>query len=228
MDDSMDSDSAESSMSETNDTSFETDAKSGSLEILKTELHDCLASLQSAGTFALFEHFPNPVNPGLYVKDVGTVGLPLSDRDAKAIKDAFGKQPEEEPFELNPRCFATKNPAWQTFIDGVIPRIMLGLGIEHEGGTVRLELSAMRLYDKNSKLNLIKQYGSRSQCYSPSDANVHIIVTPKKIQKHLETWQYAYRRSTKVERSASITWDYLKSMKLIGILSMTPHSWHGK
>lgn len=161
--DSMDSDSAESDISETNDTSFESVTKCDSLNTLKTELVECLASLQSAGTFAFLEHLPNPVNPGLYVKGVGAVGLPLSDRDAKAIKEVFGKQRKGEPFELKSGCFETKNPAWQTFIDGITPKIMLTLGIEHEGGTIGFDLCAMHLYDKDSKHNLIQRCGSRSK-----------------------------------------------------------------
>jgi len=180
MDDSINSDSAESGMSETNDTSFESDTKSMCLETLKIRLEDCLGSLQSAGTFAFFEHLPNPVNPGLYVKGLGSVGLPLSDRDAKAIKEAFGKQPDGEPFELSPRYFEARNPAWQQFIDSLIPKITLSLGIEVEGGTVGIELKAMRLYDQNSKLELFQKYASHSWCKSTSDANATHHSDPKK------------------------------------------------
>src|ERR1035438_3102723 len=58
------------------------------LEALKFKLRRCLRSLKSAGSFALFEQLPNAVSPGLYVKGVGRIGIPLSDRDANAITKA--------------------------------------------------------------------------------------------------------------------------------------------
>lgn len=164
----MNSDSVESGMSETNDTSFESDTKSVCLENLKTELDDCLGSLQSAGTFALFEHLPNPVNPGLYVNSVGTVGLPLSDRDAKAIKNAFVKQTKGGPLEIQVGYFEARNPAWQNFIDVAVQKVTSGLGIE---GTIIAELRATRLYDKSSKLKFDHKYVFHSLCKAISDAN---------------------------------------------------------
>ena len=147
----MNSDGAESGTSETNDTSFESDTESVCLETLKTELEDCLGNLLSAGTFALFEHLPNPVNPGLYVKGVGTIGLPLSDRDAEAIKEA-----SVEP-ELAANCIETRNPAWEHFVDVAISKVTSDLGIE---GSVRAELKGMHLYDKSSKFTYHKGYNS--------------------------------------------------------------------
>src|SRR5277367_6758811 len=133
MDDSMNSDSIESGTSEASDTTCESDTKSVCLETLKTELEDCLGSLQSAGTFALFEHLPNPFNPGLYVKGLGNIGLPLSDRDAEAIKESSVesvKGGKRKAVELTANCIETRNPAWQHFIDEAIQKVISGLGID--------------------------------------------------------------------------------------------------
>jgi hypothetical protein len=181
MDDSMNSNSAESGTSEMNDKSFKSDTKSVCLETLKTELEDCLGRLQSAGTFALFEHLPNPVNPGLYVKGLGSVGLPLSDRDAKAIKEASVepvKGTKRKVSELATSCIETRNPAWQHFIDAAIQKIISGLGIE---GTVKAELKATHLYDEGSKFTYNHGYNITSSVRAISDANTHFVAILRKL-----------------------------------------------
>lgn len=67
---------------------------------IKQGLQECFDNIQSDGSFALFEPLDCPPNPGLYLKNGGgTIGLPLSARDAQAIVAAshaapFGKGEE--------------------------------------------------------------------------------------------------------------------------------------
>jgi hypothetical protein len=51
----------------------------GGPDTLREDLVECFKSIQSPGTFALFESIKNPPNPGLYLKNGGVIGLPLSD-----------------------------------------------------------------------------------------------------------------------------------------------------
>ncbi|KAF4631480.1 hypothetical protein G7Y89_g6651 [Cudoniella acicularis] len=69
------------------------------INTIRDGLDECLSKIESSGTFALFVLPDNPPNPGLYLKNGGTIGLPLSDRDAQAIVAAshaapFGKGEE--------------------------------------------------------------------------------------------------------------------------------------
>ncbi|MCJ1304087.1 hypothetical protein MMC08_006899 [Hypocenomyce scalaris] len=52
---------------------------------LKLRLLDCLDDVQCAGSFACFETALSAVNPGIFVEDIGVVGLPLGERDANIL-----------------------------------------------------------------------------------------------------------------------------------------------
>jgi hypothetical protein len=161
MGDSVHSDSASNEARESSQTS----ATSESLgrEGLKTELEDCLGSLQSAGAFALFEHLPNPVNPGLYVEGVGAVGLPLSDRDAKAILDATPALPSQNGISrrsgtLPANCVQTRNPAWGNVVESAIQKIISGLGIDTTRGGVEAELFGLQLVHTDARAEAPSRY----------------------------------------------------------------------
>lgn len=168
MDDSMNFDNSESQTSETTETcetSF-TSAESISEDDLKTELNDCLGTLQSAGTYAIFEHLPNPINPGLYVDGAGTIGLPLSERDAKAIFDASlgvrsrkGREGRmERSGEISAAYFQIRNPAWRQVVDTAVHKVISGLGIHTNGGNVKAELHTLCLYDLNMEIKAPSGY----------------------------------------------------------------------
>ncbi|TVY39810.1 hypothetical protein LSUB1_G005264 [Lachnellula subtilissima] len=98
---------------------------------------------------------------GIYLKEGGLVGLPLSDRDAEAIIAAshqapFGKGEEtlvdtsvRKTWEVFPGHFELKNPAWQPFVKTVVAKgsekvsrmfatLVIALPSKHEGGEVRV------------------------------------------------------------------------------------------
>jgi hypothetical protein len=54
-------------------------------EFFKTLLQECLDQVEHEGSFATFTRHATFPNPSICVKDFGVFGIPLSDRDAKAI-----------------------------------------------------------------------------------------------------------------------------------------------
>ncbi|TVY13045.1 hypothetical protein LARI1_G009289 [Lachnellula arida] len=131
-------------------------------EQLKEGLDECLSNIEGDGSFALFERLNNPPNPGIYLKEGGLVGLPLSDRDAEAIIAAshqapFGKGEEtlvdttvRKTWEVSPGQFELKNPTWQPFVKTIVAKVSAGLGVDATGNGVSAELYKMLLYDEGA------------------------------------------------------------------------------
>ena len=66
-------------------------------ENFKMDLQQCLDDVRFDGSFSAFQRTSQYTNPGLYINGLGTMGLPLSIRDAQAIaaickKFAFWKR----------------------------------------------------------------------------------------------------------------------------------------
>lgn len=117
---------------------------------------------QSLGSFATSGIVPNSANPGLDVKGIGGIGLPLSARDAVEIskvcrQSPFGKGSEtvvdtsvRKTWELNPSQFELQNPDWQRCIQGLVIRISNELGVAGGNQHVRAELYKMLLYEEGA------------------------------------------------------------------------------
>ena len=94
--------------------------------------------------------------PGLYVRDFGPLGLPLSERDARALeKLSAGAQDECS----NPRVLTWgteevqfHNPEWYNFINGLTAEISKGLDVATEGTTMKLQFNKMLLQGKHALL----------------------------------------------------------------------------
>ncbi|KAH6672517.1 hypothetical protein B0J14DRAFT_74998 [Halenospora varia] len=132
------------------------------LDDIRDGLDECLSNIKGIGTFALFESLDNPPNPGLYLKQGGTIGLPLSGRDAQAIVSASHAAPcgkgEEtivdtrvrKTWELSPSDFELRNPAWKKFVNSIVAKVSEGLGVDATGTAVSAELYKMLLYDEGA------------------------------------------------------------------------------
>jgi hypothetical protein len=126
------------------------------------DLEECLANVQTDGSFALFEALNNAPNPGLCLKNTSIIGLPLSDHDAQAIVSAsheapFGKGEEtivdtsvRKTWEVSPGEFELKNPAWQPYIESIVAKVSTGLGVDTAGKGVAAELYKLLLYEKGA------------------------------------------------------------------------------
>ncbi|KAE9367525.1 hypothetical protein N431DRAFT_348602 [Stipitochalara longipes BDJ] len=138
------------------------DSESSASKRLRAALDECLSSIQSNGSFALFEHLPNPILPGITLKKGGPIGLPLTERDAQVIIAAshaapFGKgeatiidENIRKTWELSASSFEIRNPAWENFLQSIVAKVSEGLGIDLAGTGVRAELYKMLLYDKGA------------------------------------------------------------------------------
>jgi hypothetical protein len=136
---------------------------SAAMDDLVGVIHNCLSNVQGAGSFAVFEPLGTPPNPGLYLNGGGgTIGLPLSERDAQAIVAAsheapFGKGEQtiidksvRKTWELSPKDFELRNKAWAPYVESIVSRVSIGLGIEACGRGVSAQLYKMLLYDEGA------------------------------------------------------------------------------
>lgn len=129
---------------------------------IRKDLGLCLKYIQPFGTFAIFETLQEAPNPGIFLRNGGTVGLPLSDRDAEALVAAshqapFGKGEQtiidtsvRKTWELSAADFELKNPAWPAFLDRVVSKVAAGLGVNSTGQGVTAQLYKILLYDEGA------------------------------------------------------------------------------
>ena len=62
-------------------------------EIIKQSLQQCLNSVKSPGSFATSGVLADPTLSGLYVHNVGSIGFPLQEAQAKAVIGASHRAP---------------------------------------------------------------------------------------------------------------------------------------
>ncbi|KAF1999945.1 hypothetical protein P154DRAFT_535176 [Amniculicola lignicola CBS 123094] len=111
-------------------------------ERFKTQLQNCLDEVQHDGTFFSHQVITSHHNPGLSIKNYGTIGLPLSTRDAHGIasickQSPFGKGSEtiidtsvRKTWELDAADFECLNPRWAAFTDSIVKRAVTDLGVQ--------------------------------------------------------------------------------------------------
>ncbi|KAJ4364668.1 hypothetical protein N0V83_009265 [Neocucurbitaria cava] len=107
-----------------------------------TRLQECLDDVHYQGTFSACQKLSVYPNPGLQVKEVGTIGLPLSARDAQAVasvckQSPFGKGDEtvidetvRKTWELDTTEFVCRNPAWMTYLNTLTQQAIQDLGVQ--------------------------------------------------------------------------------------------------
>ncbi|KAI9689724.1 MAG: hypothetical protein M1822_009605 [Bathelium mastoideum] len=95
----------------------------------------CLAESQSHGTFATFGIVQQDINPGLTIDKVGSIGLPLSEREARVIIDASRKA----PFGKGSKTIVDESVRKTTEkIPGMFGTLVVCLPSKHEGGELCL------------------------------------------------------------------------------------------
>ena len=125
---------------------------------MKTKILDCLSDVNASGSFACADSLNCPA-PGLTISGLGTIGLPLSLRDAEAIikvahKSAFGKgtktiidEKVRKCLELDPTQFELQNPAWAREIPKLAARVAQELGV---ASNVSAHLYKLLLYQEGA------------------------------------------------------------------------------
>ncbi|KAG6814742.1 hypothetical protein H0H93_012420, partial [Arthromyces matolae] len=126
----------------------ESDDEDQSSEV--SEGHDLRNDLEEAlqgdfdfkGSFYYGALAPTAPNPCLNIEGLGSIGLPLGERDARAIIDVSARAPfgmgsqtvvdskVRDTWEIEPSKIKFDNPAWTRFIqDYVIPTVWQALGV---------------------------------------------------------------------------------------------------
>ena len=142
---------------------------------IKEDLCNYLQVIGS-GKFATSGPLANASNPGLFVKGIGKVGLPLSERDAADIGRAsheapFGKGSEtfvdatvRKTWELNPNQFELRNPAWLSTLHEVVGKVAQELGVVDGASSIRAELHKLLLYERGAFFDKHREYATNLFC----------------------------------------------------------------
>ncbi|KAF8656970.1 hypothetical protein AX16_002325 [Volvariella volvacea WC 439] len=131
---------------------------------LRADLNKILrAELSQNCSFAYAQPHPSVPNPCLEIEGIGGVGLPLSQRDVKAIISVatqapfgHGKRTVVNPstrktWEIDPKKINITNPEWTTFVHKVVvPQVWKELGVAGMSDNVRCELYKLLLYEAGS------------------------------------------------------------------------------
>jgi hypothetical protein len=134
---------------------------------LKSQLLHCLDRVDCTGSFAMFVTYPKAACPGLAIDSIGSIDLPLSDRDAKAImkvshRAPFGKGSQtivdtdvRKTWELNADQFSLENPSWHQTLQDILTRVATGLGVLSGIKAMRYK---MLLYEEGAMFKPHKEY----------------------------------------------------------------------
>lgn len=102
-------------------------------------------------------------NPCLFIEGLGTIGLPLSERDAQAIislatRAPFGRGDKtvvdpavRHTWEIPPSKIGFSNLKWKAFEEEMLKEVCAGLGVSPTSSMPRAELYKMLLYDTGSQ-----------------------------------------------------------------------------
>ncbi|KAH8732013.1 hypothetical protein GQ44DRAFT_722171 [Phaeosphaeriaceae sp. PMI808] len=105
------------------------------------ELREVLDSCQFQGSFCCSHTHERYTDPGLSIKTLGIIGLPLSIREAKAIvaecrqatlnqnDNTLVDESVQNIWELNAHEFSCFNPLWPAYLDQLIHQSMWDLGL---------------------------------------------------------------------------------------------------
>ncbi|KAK5262783.1 hypothetical protein LTR96_011732, partial [Exophiala xenobiotica] len=128
---------------------------------IKLGLEECLHCLTTAACFASSGPM-RQVNPCISISGLGTVGLPLSERDAELIlgvshQAPYGRGSEtvvdtavRQTWELNTDQFELRNPEWNTALEEVVDRVAADLDVPGGAAGIKAKPYKMLLYEKGS------------------------------------------------------------------------------
>ncbi|KAK7696246.1 hypothetical protein QCA50_000899 [Cerrena zonata] len=130
---------------------------------IRAELQVALETkLDFSGSFSYKQDFPSAPNPSITIKDIGLVGLPLSQRDAAAIKSVaeqapFGKgertivdKTVRDTWEIDAKLIEFENPTWKGFMAETVISACKVLGVNYQASQPRSELYKLLLYETGS------------------------------------------------------------------------------
>ncbi|TFK58576.1 hypothetical protein BDN72DRAFT_906612 [Pluteus cervinus] len=160
--DGVDSDDFEAESDEdTDDDDEESELSEG--EDLRDDVNSALSELDYQGTYAIAKAFSFAPNPWLTIEGLGTIGLPLSDIDAKRIISASRQAPYghgnatlvnidvRNTWEVSSQSVSFRHSDWDTFLKkDVLTAVRDGLGLTVDVNTLRCQLHKLLLYEPGS------------------------------------------------------------------------------
>ncbi|GJE87366.1 hypothetical protein PsYK624_034490 [Phanerochaete sordida] len=126
----------------------------------ETALAETEKDFQAA--FSFHRPYPEAPNPALTLSDLGVVGLPLSTRDADAIKSRSVQAPfgmgertmvdtaVRDTWEIDAKQVSFSNPTWDAWLSGVVEEVCRTLGVNFAASRPRAELYKLLLYETGS------------------------------------------------------------------------------
>jgi hypothetical protein len=128
-------------------------------ETIQEQLDEALSRIDRPGSFCASGRAP-AVLPGLEVKGMGPVGLPLNESQAKELEThceqaPFGKGEKtlvdtkvRRVWRLKPDRFSLNNPDWDRFLKETVGKVQEDLGLEKQ--KLESHLYELLLYEKGS------------------------------------------------------------------------------
>lgn len=129
---------------------------------LKQDISNILLDITGPSSFAYGSKIPNPPNPGLYIKDHGVIGMPLSQYDAKVIisksqQSPFGKGSKtlvdtciRKSWELDTSQFTIRNPLWDQSIRDLVTVVYKELALTCGAQNITAQLYKLLLYEQGA------------------------------------------------------------------------------
>lgn len=141
--------------------------------LIATDLESCLDQVQSSGTFGVFgKPDQQNINPFLSIQGIGTIGLPLSKREARVIIEASRKAPFgqgrntivdesiRKTWEIDAEKVTFKNPKWNQFLSSVLQKTAEELGV---GNEVTAKFYKLLMYEEGA---MFKPHRELVLCWS--------------------------------------------------------------
>ena len=137
---------------------------------IRNQLAGCLSHVRYAGSFTSSRVSQLNVDPGLYINDIGSISLPLTLENAKAIMKAahqapFGRGSEtiiDKSFrntrELNVDCFQLRNPAWTQYLQDIVTPLGIALGFTDSPAGIETVLYKLLLYEEGAMFKPHKEF----------------------------------------------------------------------
>lgn len=130
----------------------------------RNQLRDCLENVHD-GRFATSGPLPNAANPGIFVRNLGVVGIPLSHRDAEAIIGIAHKNQNQADHsgsivstsigscELVPGQFEIQNPFWQETLREAVEETAKALGLKKQTKNMKADAANLRICRPDDMVN---------------------------------------------------------------------------
>jgi len=120
-------------------------------------IYKAINSVESSGDFCFGGALPSAPNPGIEVKPLGIIGLPISNSQAEDLKklceqSPYGKKDQtildknvRNSLQLSPSQFSILNPGWNKFLEQLTESVATGLGVMKS--KISLHIYKLLLYE---------------------------------------------------------------------------------